>query len=295
MSGHYTLSGHVMTAPPAEAGLHLVATPIGNLRDITLRALDVIAACDVLACEDTRVTRKLLDRYGIDRRMLAYHEHNAQSAGPKLLEALGAGQSVALVSDAGTPLVSDPGYRLVAEALEAGHRVIPVPGASALLAGLCASGLPTDDFRFCGFLPAKDKARRDRLTALAHEPSTLVFFEAPGRLQATLAAMVACFGADRPVSVGRELTKRFETVRTGPAEAIASRFADESIKGEIVVMVAPSAQRSAPVTDAEIDALLTGLLAEMPVSKAAREAAAMTGRAKADLYQRCLALKSDDG
>ena len=216
----FLVGGHVLTAPPLEPGLHIVSTPIGNLGDVTIRALETLAACDVLACEDTRITRRLLDRYGIGKKPVAYHEHNAREAGPKLIAALSEGKAVALVSDAGTPLVSDPGYRLVSEARAAGHRVIPVPGASAPLAALAASGLPSDDFRFIGFLPTKDKARRDRLAELAGTPSTLILFESPNRLVATLAAIAEACGPDRTVCVARELTKRFETILTGTAHRI---------------------------------------------------------------------------
>ncbi len=184
-----------------EPGLYIVATPIGNLGDITIRALETLAACDVLACEDTRITRRLLDRYGIRARPVAYHEHNADSAGPKLIAALKEGKTVALVSDAGTPLVSDPGFRLVRIAREEGLRVIPIPGASAPLAALAASGMPSDDFRFIGFLPAKDAARRARLAELAHLPSTLIAFESPARLKAALDAMSDVFGPERLVTV----------------------------------------------------------------------------------------------
>ncbi|HEX2147636.1 MAG TPA: 16S rRNA (cytidine(1402)-2'-O)-methyltransferase, partial [Pseudorhizobium sp.] len=172
-------------ARPLEPALYLVATPIGNLGDITLRALETIAGADVLACEDTRVTRVLLDRYGIVNRPFAYHEHNADEAGPRLMAALDEGKSVALVSDAGTPLVSDPGYRLGQMALEAGHKVVPIPGASAPLAALVGSGMPSDAFLFAGFLPVKDKGKRDRLAELSRVPATLIFFESPHRIGAS--------------------------------------------------------------------------------------------------------------
>jgi len=203
---------HNMSVParPLEPALYLVATPIGNLGDITLRALETLAGADVLACEDTRVTRVLLDRFGIQNRPYAYHEHNADEAGPRLLQALEAGKSVALVSDAGTPLVSDPGYRLAQSAIEAGYRVVPIPGASAPLAALVGSGLPNDAFLFAGFLPTKDKARRDRLAELEAAPATLMFFESPHRIAATLAAAADVLGADRSACVCRELTKAFE-------------------------------------------------------------------------------------
>ncbi|QBK29395.1 16S rRNA (cytidine(1402)-2'-O)-methyltransferase [Roseitalea porphyridii] len=295
MAGTFTIAGHAIEAPPLEPGLYLVATPIGNLRDITIRALETLAACDLLACEDTRITRRLLDRYAIAQKSVAYHEHNAAEAGPRLLAALGEGQAVALVSDAGTPLVSDPGYRLVGEALAAGHRAIPIPGPSAVLAGLAASGLPTDDFRFIGFLPAKDKARRDRLAGLADVRSTLIAFESPHRLAATLRAIADLCGPDRPVCVARELTKRFETVVTGPAGEMAGRFGEGAVKGEIVVMIAPAPEGQTVPDAADIDALLKTLLADMPAARAAREASRTTGLPRADLYNRLLAMKKADG
>jgi 16S rRNA (cytidine1402-2'-O)-methyltransferase len=290
----FIVGGHEISAPPLEPGLYVVATPIGNLGDITIRALETLAACDVLACEDTRVTRRLLDRYGIRAKPVAYHEHNADVAGPKLVEALEAGKTVALVSDAGTPLVSDPGFRLVRTVRDAGIRVIPIPGPSATLTALSAAGLPSDDFRFIGFLPAKDTARRARLSELAHESSTLIAFESPNRLQATLASTAEIFGPDRIVSVGRELTKRFETIRTETAREITERFETETIKGEIVILVAPAPAGETRWTPESTDALLRDLLQSMSVSKAAREAAQTTGLPKSDLYARLLALKDEN-
>ena len=281
-----------MPARPLDPALYLVATPIGNLGDVTLRALETMAAADVLACEDTRVTRILLDRYGIRRRTLAYHDHNAADAGPRLLEALGAGRSVALVSDAGTPLVSDPGFRLVEQAVAAGHRVIPIPGPSALLAALAASGLPTDTFLFVGFLPAKDGAKRSRLQDLVTVPATLIFFESPHRLADTLAAMLDVLG-DRPASVGRELTKAFEETRRGTLSELAQSYVGQAPRGEIVICVGPPV--AAPqLAEDDVDRVLRGLVAEMPASKAATEAARLTGRRRQDLYRRLLDLRSDD-
>ncbi|MBO6637118.1 MAG: 16S rRNA (cytidine(1402)-2'-O)-methyltransferase [Roseitalea sp.] len=291
----YTIAGHTIAAPPLEPALYLVATPIGNLRDITIRALETLAACDVLACEDTRITRRLLDRYGIAARPIAYHEHNAGQAGPKLLTALAEGRSVALVSDAGTPLVSDPGYRLGVEARQAGHAIVPVPGPSAVLTALTASGLPTDDFRFVGFLPAKEKARRDRLTALRAEPTTLICFESPHRLAASLRSIATVMGADRTVCVARELTKRFETVMTGKSSDLSDQFVNETVKGEIVLLIAPAESLAGQATSTDIDALLSDLLTDMPAGRAAREAAQMTGLPRADLYARIVARKNEGG
>jgi 16S rRNA (cytidine1402-2'-O)-methyltransferase len=279
-----------IAARPQEPALYLVATPIGNLGDITLRALETLASADILACEDTRVTRVLLDRYGIRQRPTPYHEHNAGEAGPRLIEALEAGKSVALVSDAGTPLVSDPGFRLVGQALEAGIRVVPIPGASAVLAALTASGLPSDAFMFAGFLPVKDGQRRSRLSALTAVPATLIFFESPRRLADTLAAMADVFG-DRPAAVGRELTKRFEEMRTGSLSGLAAHYGEAPTpKGEVVVCVGPP-QESEAADPQDVDRLLLSLAKEMPASKAAAEAARMTGGQKPALYRRLLELK----
>jgi len=281
-----------VSARPLEPALYLVATPIGNLGDITLRALETLAAADMLACEDTRVTRILLERYGIRQRPVAYHEHNAAEAGPRLLEALSAGRSVALVSDAGTPLVSDPGFRLVEQALAGGHRVVPVPGPSAVLAALTASGLPSDTFLFGGFLPVKDGQRRSRLEELKAVPATLIFFESPRRLAGTLGAMAELLGS-RPAAVARELTKTFEEMRRGTLAELAAHYGGrDAPKGEVVICIGPPPADVA--TDAgDIDRLLLSLATEMPASKAAAEAARMTGGRKPDLYRRLMDLRAD--
>ncbi|RWC03269.1 16S rRNA (cytidine(1402)-2'-O)-methyltransferase [Mesorhizobium sp.] len=286
----YVIGQTEIPARPLEPALYLVATPIGNLADITLRALETLAAADILACEDTRVSRVLLDRYGIRRRTSAYHEHNAGEAGPKLIAALLAGQSVALISDAGTPLISDPGYRLVGEAIDQGIRVVPIPGPSAPLAALTASGLPSDAFLFAGFLPVKTGQRLTRLEALKTVPATLIFFESPRRLAETLGAMVEALGGARKAAIGRELTKTFEEIRTGSLQSLADHYAAaDTPKGEIVICVGPSdATADEP---ADIDRLLLSLAAEMPASKAAAEAAKMTGGQKQALYRRLLELK----
>src|SRR5689334_17273350 len=285
----YVVGQAEIAARPLEAALYLVATPIGNLGDITLRALETLAAADVLACEDTRVTRVLLDRYGIRQRPYAYHEHNATEAGPKLIAALEAGRSVALVSDAGTPLVSDPGFRLVEQAQAAGIRVVPIPGPSAVLAALTASGLPSDAFLFAGFLPVKDGQLRTRLSELMAVPATLIFFESPRRVAETLAAMAEVYG-ERRAAIGRELTKTFEEMRTGTLAELAAHYAEAATpKGEIVVCVGPPEERADAPED--VDRLLTSLAAEMPASKAAAEAARMTGQPKQALYRRLLELR----
>lgn len=287
----YMVGGTAIVARPLEPALYLVATPIGNLSDITLRALETLAGADVLACEDTRVTRVLLDRYGIRQKPIPYHEHNATEAGPRLIAALAEGRSVALVSDAGTPLVSDPGFRLVGQALDAGFRVVPVPGASAVLAALTASGLPSDAFLFAGFLPVKDGQRRARLEELKGVPATLVFFESPRRLADTLAAMADVLGGARAAATGRELTKTFEEIRTGTIATLSASYAAAGApKGEVVICVGPplAEEESRPE---DIDRLLLSLSGEMPASKAAAEAARMTGARKGDLYRRLLELK----
>ena len=278
-------------ARPLAAALYLVATPIGNLADITIRALETLAAADIVACEDTRVTRVLLDRYGIRQRPTPYHEHNADEAGPRLIAALSEGKSVALVSDAGTPLVSDPGYRLVERALDAAIKVVPIPGASAVLAALTASGLPSDAFLFAGFLPVKAGQRRTRLEELRPAPATLIFFESPHRLAEALAAMAETLGGERRAVVARELTKAFEEVRRGTLGELAAHYgAAATPKGEIVVCAAPPEKQAAEGQD--VDRLLASLAAEMPASKAAAEAARMTGLGKPELYRRLLELKA---
>jgi len=290
----FRLHNMAVPARPQEPGLYLVATPIGNLGDITLRALETLAGADVLACEDTRVTRVLLDRYGIQNRPYAYHEHNADEAGPRLLAALEAGKSVALVSDAGTPLVSDPGYRLAQSAIEAGYRVIPIPGASAPLAALVGSGLPNDAFLFAGFLPTKDKARRDRLGEMAAAPATLIFFESPHRIGATLVAAADVLGATRSASVCRELTKTYEEFRRGTLADLAAHYQQvENVKGEIVLVIGPP--EPVETDEADVDAVLADLSKSMPTAGAATEAARLTGLPRKVLYQRLLEIKNADG
>ena len=285
----FAVAGQIVAAPTLAPALYVVATPIGNLADVTLRALSVLAAADLIACEDTRVTAVLLRHYAISAPLIAYHDHNAARQRPRLLAALAGGRAVALVSDAGTPLVSDPGYRLVQEARAAGHAVIPIPGASAVLAALVASGLPTDAFLFAGFLPVKAGARNERLASLATVPATLIFFESTQRLGTSLAAMVAAYGGVRPAAVGRELTKMFETVVTGTLAELVERFSGEPPKGEIVILVGPPLVET--TSAAEADRILAELLADHSIGEAAAEAAAMTGLPRRDLYRRALLLK----
>lgn len=286
---HYVIGGARFLARSLEPGLHVVATPIGNLRDITLRAVETMAAASLVACEDSRVTRRLVDHFALSVKLVPYHEHNASEMRPKLLARLAAGESVALVSDAGTPLVSDPGFKLVEAAREAGHRVIPVPGPSAVMAALVAAGLPTDAFFFAGFLPPKTAGRRGRARALAAVPGSLVFFETGPRLAASLSDLAAELG-DRQAAVCRELTKMHEEVRRGSLAALAAHYAAApDPKGEIVVVVAPPGE-APPPAETDIEAMLRAALAGGSVKDAAAVVAAATGLAKRDLYQRALLL-----
>ena len=279
-------------ATEATPGLYLIATPIGNLGDITLRALETLAAVDVIACEDTRVTRKLLERYGIATPLTSYHEHNAAEARPKLLARLADGQAVALVSDAGTPLISDPGYKLVRAAREAGHAVIALPGASSVLAALSVAGLPTDRFFFEGFLPAKQAARQKRAARLANIPATLILFESGPRLTATLADLAATFGA-RAAAVCRELTKLHEEVKRGDLETLAREYAGGAeTRGEFVVVVAPP-EDNEKKEEGNIDGLLRQALRRVSVKDAVGEVALVTGRSRREVYQRALVLSKD--
>ena len=270
-------------------GLHLVATPIGNIEDITLRALAVLQGADVIACEDTRVTAKLLTRHGVATPMLAYHDHNAERVRPLLLERLRQGEAVALVSDAGTPLVSDPGFKLVRAAIAEGLPVTALPGPSAALAALVLSGLPSDRFLFAGFLPPKSAARRRELAELARVPATLVFFEGASRLAAALADMAAVLG-DRPAAVARELTKIYEEVRRGRLGELAAHYeAAGPPRGEIVITVAPPEE--APAQEGEaLDAQLEAALGEMSLKDASAAVSAATGLPRREVYARALAL-----
>lgn len=289
----YHLDGTAIACPEIEPGLHVVATPIGNLGDITLRALATLAAADMIACEDTRITSRLTRHYGIDTRLITYHEHNAARQRPYILRALEGGGSVALVSDAGTPLLSDPGYRLVTETIAAGHRIVPIPGPSALLAGLVGAGLPTDAFMFAGFLPPKQSERRKRLAELATVPGPLVFYEAPQRVAGSLADMAAELGAERSAVVARELTKMFETFRRGTLAELADAYAGEPApKGEIVVLVGPPQATGASEDD--IDGLLRERMESVPLAEAVADVTAATGAPRKLVYRRALAIKAGE-
>ena len=286
--GTYRLKGEAIAAPVLARGLHVVATPIGNLRDITLRALETLGAADLIACEDTRVTRKLLDHYGIATPLTPYHEHNAETARPKILARLAGGAAVALVSDAGTPLVSDPGFKLVRAARAGGHAVFALPGASAVLAALTVSGLPSDRFVFEGFLPPREGARRNRIAEIKSIPATLVVFETGPRLSAALADLAQGLGP-RPAAVCRELTKLHEEVRRGDLATLAADYAAAAEpRGEIVIVIAPP---PAPQPDtADLDTLLRQALKRLSVKEAVAEIAAITGEPRRHVYQRALEL-----
>lgn len=271
--------------------LYVVATPIGNLEDISARALSVLKQVALVAAEDTRHSGTLLSHFGIRAELISLHDHNEAERAPLLVARLEAGESVALISDAGTPLISDPGFELVRAARAAGITVTPVPGASALIAALSVSGLPTDRFVFEGFLPAKPAARRERLAALAAETRTLVFYESVHRLKESLADMAAAFGAARPAVLARELTKLHEQVRDGALQTLVEWAGSDPVagKGELVLMVAGAAAADTAL-DAEAERVLKTLLRELPVKQAAALAAEITGLNKNPLYERALEL-----
>jgi len=285
--GPQHLSGELR--PPLTPGLHVVATPIGNLRDITLRALDVLGAADKVLAEDTRQTRKLMDAYDISAPLTAYHDHNAAARIPQVLGWLADGQTVALVSDAGTPLVSDPGFKLVRDALAAGYEVFPLPGASAVLAGLVKSGLPSDKFLFSGFLPPKSAARMRELEALKSVPATLIFFETGPRIKACLADMAQVFGA-RDVVLTRELTKRYEDARYGSFSDLLKSVAEDPPRGEIVLLIGPPTQAER-WDEARVKEGLESLIPEDGVKRASAQIAELSGWAKRDVYSLGLSLK----
>jgi 16S rRNA (cytidine1402-2'-O)-methyltransferase len=278
--------------PPLAPGLHIVATPIGNLRDITLRALDVLGAADVIVCEDTRVFAKLASHYGIAAPTIAYSDATQDLAEPRILRALAAGKRVALVSDAGMPLISDPGYRLVRAALAGDHVVTAAPGPSAVPMALALSGLPTDRFFFGGFLPAKEVERRRAISAAASVPSTLVFFEAPHRLAASLVDLADLLGP-RPAAIARELTKLFEEVRRAPLSELADHYARHpEVKGEIAIVIGPPDEAVAPAA-AKLDKALLTAMAGASLKDAAAEVAARYGLKRRDVYARALELKRE--
>jgi len=273
---------------PLDPGLYIVATPIGNLGDLSPRAADVLTRADVVAVEDSRVTAGLLRHIGVRRPMIPYHDHNAEGVRPGLIARM-AGEAVALVSDAGTPLISDPGYKLVRDARAAGHTVVTIPGPCAAVAALTLAGLPTDRFLFLGFLPSKEAARATAIAEVAAIRATLVLYESGPRLAACLAALAAGLG-DRDAAVTREITKRYEEAVTGSLSILAARYADAPPKGEIVVVVAPPGDPE-PATEADADAALADALTRLPAGRAASEVAKALGLDRRTLYARALELK----
>jgi 16S rRNA (cytidine1402-2'-O)-methyltransferase len=288
----FAIDTYHFSAPKAAPGLYLVATPIGNLGDITLRALQTLAGVDVIACEDTRITRRLTERYGIAAQLKPYHEHNAEAARPKILEALAQGGSVALVSDAGTPLISDPGFKLVREASAAGHAVFALPGASSVLAALSVAALPTDRFFFEGFLPAKSAARRARLAELARIDATLVMFESGNRVQATLTDLAEIMG-DRDAAICRELTKLHEEVRRAPLAELARQADAPETRGEFVLVIGPPTADTDVLSAEALDELLCTQLTTSSVKDAVAHAVELSGRSRREVYARALALARD--
>jgi 16S rRNA (cytidine1402-2'-O)-methyltransferase len=282
-----------LMARPLAPGLYLVATPIGNLGDLSLRALSVLARADLIAAEDTRHSKKLLSHFGLRGELTPYHEHNAEKERPRLIARLSAGQSVALISDAGTPLISDPGYKLVRAALDQEIMVTSIPGPSAALAALTSSGLPTDTFLFAGFLPQKSGARRARLEELKGVPATLLFFETAPRLAKSLADMADLLGP-REAAIGKELTKLHESVKRGRLDKLAAEMADsETLKGELVVVVAAPAEDAAEPSDAMISDQLEKALKLESFRDAVRSVAEVLNVSRARVYELGLKLKRD--
>ncbi|MCA1456406.1 16S rRNA (cytidine(1402)-2'-O)-methyltransferase [Bradyrhizobium sp. BRP22] len=294
----FSVSGHVLNAPKPVPGLHLVATPIGNLADITLRALETLAGVDLIACEDTRITRRLTERYTITAELTPYHEHNAAQARPRLLQRLAEGAAIALVSDAGTPLISDPGFKLVREVCAAGHQVIAVPGASSVLTALSVAALPTDRFFFEGFLPAKEQARRTRLVELARIDATLVLFESGSRVQETLADLAAIMGG-RDAAICRELTKLHEEITRAPIAELAAARDRLETRGEFVLVIGPPPADAQTMGQDQLDDLLRTSLTRDSVKDAVAHAVELSGRPRREVYARALELakelRGDDG
>jgi 16S rRNA (cytidine1402-2'-O)-methyltransferase len=288
----FTVDAHHFTAPKPAPGLYLVATPIGNLGDITLRALQTLAGVDVIACEDTRITRRLTERYGIDAQLKPYHEHNAEAARPIILEHLAQGGSIALVSDAGTPLISDPGFKLVREASAAGHAVFALPGPSSVLAALSVAALPTDRFFFEGFLPAKSAARRTRLTELARIDATLVLFESGNRVQDTLADLAGIMGT-REAAICRELTKLHQEISRATLAELARNADTLETRGEFVLVIGPPAADAETMTPDALDELLRQQLGTGSVKDAVAHAVELSGRPRREVYARALELAKD--
>ena len=276
------------------ATLYIVATPIGNLDDISQRALNILREVDLIAAEDTRHSQLLLNRYGIKKTMYAYHQHNERQQAEQLLHKLESGQKIALISDAGTPLISDPGFFLVKLVSEAGIKVVPIPGPSAVLTALCASGLPCDRFYFAGFLPAKAAAREKQLATLQTMTCTLIFYAAPHRIIAVLSSMMTIFGEQRPAVVARELTKKFETFYYGTLESIKQQLEQqaEQQKGEFVILLQGAEPLENQANDVQLEHTLKTLLAELPLKQAVKLAANLTGLSKNKVYKTALIIKN---
>jgi 16S rRNA (cytidine1402-2'-O)-methyltransferase len=288
----YSLAGRVLTAPKAAPGLYLVATPIGNLGDITLRALETLAGVDIIACEDTRITRRLTERYAISAQLKPYHEHNAALARPKILEKLAQGASIALVSDAGTPLISDPGFKLVREVCAAGFAVTALPGPSSVLTALSVAALPTDRFFFEGFLPPKETARRARLTELSRIDATLVMFESGNRVQDTLADLADIMGG-RDAAICREMTKLHEEVRRAKVSELAQSAGTLETRGEFVLVIGPPAADAQVMAGDALDDLLRNSLQRDSVKDAVAQAVELSGRPRREIYARALELAKE--
>lgn len=288
----FAVAGQLVSAPRTTPGLYLVATPIGNLGDITLRALETLAGVDIIACEDTRITRRLLERFSIAATLKQYHEHNAEQARPKILEALANGSSIALVSDAGTPLISDPGFKLVREVSAAGFPVIALPGPSSVLTALSVAALPTDRFFFEGFLPSKQTARRARITELARIDATLVMFESGARVQDSLQDLASIMGA-REAAICREMTKLHEEVRRATLAELAAISDTLETRGEFVLVVGPPAADAGAMSEDALDDLLRDALTRSSVKDAVAHAVEISGRPRREIYARALELSKE--
>ncbi|NGX98902.1 MAG: 16S rRNA (cytidine(1402)-2'-O)-methyltransferase [Candidatus Afipia apatlaquensis] len=288
----FAVAGQLVHAPKAAPGLYLVATPIGNLGDITLRALETLAGVDIIACEDTRITRRLMERFSINATLKQYHEHNAEQARPKILDALARGSSIALVSDAGTPLISDPGFKLVREVSAAGFPVIALPGPSSVLTALSIAALPTDRFFFEGFLPSKQNARRTRIAELARIDATLVMFESGARVQDSLQDLAGIMG-EREAAICREMTKLHEEVRRARLSELAAIADTLETRGEFVLVVGPPAADAGAMSDDALDDLLRTSLARGSVKDAVAHAVEVSGRPRREIYARALELSRD--
>jgi 16S rRNA (cytidine1402-2'-O)-methyltransferase len=290
----FSVAGQSLTVPKPVPGLYLVATPIGNLGDITLRALETLAGVDVIACEDTRITRRLTDRYAISAQLRPYHDHNAEAARPKILQWLAEGAAIALVSDAGTPLISDPGFKLVREVCAAGHAVIAIPGPSSVLTALSVAALATDRFFFEGFLPPRETARRARLSELARIDATLVLFESGSRVQDTLADLARLMGG-REAAICRELTKLHEEVRRAPLSELARQAGELETRGEFVLVIGPPSGDAQMMPEDALDDLLRGQLQLGSVKDAVAHAVELSGRPRREVYARALKLSKEVG